>query len=153
MSCTGGKVHEKRLVWSKRLLSTHPSDCPRGHIGREVVVLLILGFAHGSCSLDNHRIPLIGFATDESVEFVESRMRWPTIKRSADTHLPGGRFVVLTPSRRRIAVHPKDFGHWSDALWSNACVTRKRGGHFHDRTGVVAVVVVTSQKCRSGGTA
>ena len=51
-------------------------------------------------SIENGRRPLIGLATDESVELVETGMRRPTIKRSRNRDLPRWRFVILAEGGR-----------------------------------------------------
>jgi len=52
----------------------------------------------------NRWIPLIGLASDESVEVFESRTRGPAIERPHRTRLPRRHFMALAELRRRIAV-------------------------------------------------
>ena len=153
VSRTGSKVHEERLLGGQRLLRSHPRDRLCRHIGREVVVLLLLGLAHRSRSMDNHRIPLVGLTADEAVELVKARSGWPAIEGTALANFPRWRLVVLAPGRCGIAVHAKNFGHRSDALRPYSCVARKCGGDLHDRSGIVAVVVVPGEQRSPRGTA
>src|SRR6266487_6713044 len=104
------------------MLGLHPGKCLVRHIDGKVVTRIVRRLdADGS--VKNRRRPLIGLATNEAVEFVEARMRWPTIKRSGNGDLPRRRFVILAKGSGAVAIESQHFRQWRDALRPNAGIT------------------------------
>jgi hypothetical protein len=81
MDRPGREIDEERLVRRHRLLGFHPIDRLVRHVDGEVVVLHF-----GRIDLDHaivdERIPLVGLAADETIEFVEALACRPAVKRT-----------------------------------------------------------------------
>src|SRR4029077_7161665 len=110
---------------------------------------MITGFMrrlYSDGSIKNGRSPLIRFATDETVKFIEARMSGPTIKRSGNRDLPRRRFVIFAKRSGAVAIQAQHFCKRRDALRADSGIAWKRSGKFHDRTGIVHVMIATRQQ-------
>src|ERR1700722_16788882 len=96
------------------------------------------------------RGPLIRFATDEAVEFVEAGACRPTIGRTRGAELPYRRLVRFAERAGRIAVQAQHFGEGGGAVGSDASVALEGGRGLGDRTHVADVVIAAGEQGRSG---
>ena len=136
----GRVVDEERLVRRHRLLRLHPVDGLVGHVDGEVVVLHLRRIDLDHAVVDE-RIPLVGFAADESVELVEALVRGPAVERTRHAGLPGGGFVPLAEGAGAVAVEPQHFRQRRDAVRILPGVAGEGRRGLHDRAGVDGVVV------------
>ena len=67
----GCKVNKEWFVRRHCLLKLNPANGFVGHICCEVIVFLGF-FWHTSDAIEDHRFPLIGLATDKTIEFVKA---------------------------------------------------------------------------------
>src|SRR6266446_10070027 len=118
------------------MLRLHPSKRLVRHINGEMITGLMRRL-YPRGSIKNGRSPLIRFATDETVKFIEARMSGPTIKRSGNRDLPRRRFVILAKRSGAVAIQSQHFCKRRHALRADAGITWKRSREFHDRTRVV----------------
>jgi hypothetical protein len=147
---TGCEVHEEGPLGRQRLLRLQPLDGLVRHVGHEVVVRVVRQLHRRGAVIDQRR-PLIGLATHEAVELVETRACGPAAGRAGDADLPGGGFVVFAELRGAVAVQTQCLGQRGHALRLLACVARVGGGDLGDAAHVVHVVVAAAQQCRARG--
>ena len=76
-------VDEERFIGCHGLLETHPGDRLIGHIGRKVIIGVVLTLKLGH-TVENDRIPLISLTRNEAVELVKARVSGPTEERTGD---------------------------------------------------------------------
>src|SRR5205807_527922 len=123
----------------------HPTERLVRHIDSEVVIRIVRRL-HSDGSIENSGRPLIGLATDETVELIEAGMRRPPVHWSGDRDLPWRRFVILAKRSGAISIQSQNLCHWCYALRAYAGISRKRSGEFHDGAGIVHVMVATGQQ-------
>ncbi len=152
MRSPGSEIREERLVRRQRLLVADPLDRLIGEVGHQMVIRIVRKFDPGHPVIEAWR-PLVGFTTDESVELVEARARWPAVCRSGRTHFPCRCFMRFSKRRCAVAVQAKHFGKGSDAIGTLTGLSCKCGCRFRDRTHIVHVVVTTAEKCSPRGRA
>src|SRR5678816_126327 len=112
------------------------------HVSREVIVGIFRNFDLRGTVVDQWRI-LVRLAANKSVEVLKTGMSGPTIIWSSLRYFPGRCFVVLTVCCRAETVLSQDFSHRRYRLWSYPIIAGKRSRGFHDRSSIVAVMVVT----------
>ena len=104
------EIHEERFVGCERLLLTNPSDRPiRQVLGERVALLRRLLRFNGLGALEQGRVVLVGLATDEAIEMLETRagrplMEWPDrgdLHTGTSWHLPN--WLVEYPLRRKVS--------------------------------------------------
>ena len=76
-------VDEERFIGCHGLLETHPGDRLVGHIGRKVIIGVVLTLKLGH-TVENDRIPLIGLTGNKAVELVKARVSGPAEERAGD---------------------------------------------------------------------
>ena len=140
MNCTRRVVDEERSVRGQGLLVLDPGDGLIGHIGEEVIIRVVGQLNLVGTVVDKRR-PLVGFATQEAVELVESLTCRPAIEWARGARLPGGRFVPLAEGSRAVAVEAQHLGDRSDIVGNLAGVAGKCRARFDDRAHVVDMVV------------
>ncbi len=97
------------------------------------------------------RLPLVGFATHEAVEVLETHTRGPLLERTGGTAvLEARRVVVLAEPRRGIAVVLEDLADGGVLQANDRVVTRIAGGEFADDTRTHGVVVAARDEGRAG---
>src|SRR5258705_9715250 len=122
------------------MLSLHPSQRLVRHINGEVVIRIVRRLdANGS--IKNGRRPLIGLTTDEAIELVETGMRGPTIVRAGNRDFPRRRLMILAKCSSAVAIQSQHFCKRRHALRADAGITWKRSREFHDRAGIVDVMI------------
>src|SRR6266404_4361667 len=127
------------------MLRLHPGKRLVRHIDGEVVIRIVRRLdANGS--IKNRWRPLIGLTTNEAIELVETGMRRPTIVRARDRDFPWRRFVILAEGGGAISIQSQHLCHWCYALRANAGITWKRSREFHDRAGIVHVMIASRQQ-------
>src|SRR5580704_4739051 len=149
MASAGCEIHEEGLVIHQRFLLAHPGDSLVGHVVSEVVSLFSCpGRFNRDGALVDPGVPLIGLATDKSIEVFEpATARRPLVERTHWAGLPDRYFVALPELRRRVAVQPE--GHWQRCfvLGENGAVAGRRGGEFSDAAHPDRVMVATGKQC------
>ena len=133
-------VDEERLVGRHRLLRLHPVDRLVGHVHGEVVVGHLRRIDLDQSVVDE-RIPLVGFATDESVELVETLMGRPAVERARYAGLPGGGLVPLAEGAGAVAIEPQHLRQRRHAVRISPRVAGEGRRGLHDRARVHGVVV------------
>ena len=101
----------------------------------------------------DRRRPLIGFASDEAVEFIKARAGGPAIEWSNGADLPRGSLVIFSERRRSVPVETKRLSQGRDGVWSDACIAGKRCRDLGDIPHVVHVMVTAGQQRRARGRA
>src|SRR6266550_6746427 len=99
--------------------------------------------------IENSRRPLIGLATDEAVELVETGMGRPTIERSRNRNLPRRRFVIFAKGGGAVAVESQHFCKRRHTLRTDSGITWKCGREFHDRASIVHVMIASRYQRRA----
>src|SRR5260370_34249387 len=94
-------------------------------------------------SIKNCRSPLIRFATDETVKFIKATMSGPTIERSGNGDLPRRRFVILPKGGGTAPIQPQHLRMRCHTLCTDSGISGKRSGEFHNRPGVVHVMIAS----------
>ena len=145
---TRREVDEERLVRRHRLLELHPRDGLIGHVGCEVIIRVVL-LGYSGYTVKNHRVPLVGLATDEAVELVEARVRRPAIEGAGHGGLPGRGLVPLAERRRAVAVEAQGLGEVLASGGALALVAGEAGGDLHHAADVDLVVVPPGQQRRT----
>jgi len=102
-------------------------------------------------SIKNRGRPLIGLATDETIELVEAGMRRPTVERSRDRDFPWRSFVIFAEGGGAIAIQAQHLCQRGYALRAYAGIARKCRGQFHDRAGIVHVMIATCEQRGASG--
>ena len=149
---TGGEVHEERLVRRQRLLLPHPGDGPvRQILGERVALLGRLRRLDRRGSLEETGIVLIGLATDETVEVLETRTGGPLVEWAGRGYLPHRHLVTLAELARRITVEPQRLRDRCLLLRPDAAVPRCRGRHLGDGPHAHRVMVAPGQQGLPGG--
>src|SRR5262245_50931641 len=106
MRSARGEVHEEGLVGHQRLLLARPEDGVVGQIlGQMVALLRRLRWLNGCRPLIECGIPLIGLATNETIEIFETIARTgPARERPGGACLPDRHLVALAKLRRTVAI-------------------------------------------------
>src|SRR5205823_4539502 len=127
------------------MLRLHPGKRLVRHVNGEVVIGIVRRLdANGS--VKNSGRPLIRLTTNEAVELVETGMRRPTIVWARDRDFPRRRLMILTKRSGAVAIQSQHFCKRRHALRADAGITGKRSREFHDRAGIVHVMIATRQQ-------
>src|SRR5438552_5185396 len=127
------------------MLRLHPGKRLVRHVDREVVIRIVRRLDENG-SVKNSGRPLIGLATDETVELIEAGMRRPPVEGARDRDFPWRRFVILAECSGAVAIQSQHFCKRRHALRADAGITWKRSREFHDRAGIVHVMIATRQQ-------
>src|SRR5258707_9818895 len=92
------------------------------------------------------RLPLIGFATDEPIEVIETLQRWPAVERAGDAGFPVGNLMILTNVFRAVAVLTQDFRDHRSALGNLAGIARIGIREFRDNSHAYGMMIATGQE-------
>src|SRR5688572_891364 len=136
------KINEERLFRCKRLLKPCPTDGLVRHVCGEVIIRILRNF-NLSSTIVYQGSPLSGFATNKSIKLVKARTGRPAVQRTGNRDFPRWSFMVLTERSGAKTILAKYLCHRSDALRSYTRIAWKSSASFHNRTGIVAVVIVT----------
>src|SRR6185369_10683241 len=96
------------------------------------VVIGIMRRLYSDGAVKNGRRPLIGLPADKTVELVKTGVRGPTVIRSGNRDLPGGRFVVLAEGSSTIAIESQHFRYRCDTLRADAGIAGECRRKFHN---------------------
>src|SRR4029077_13284719 len=103
MQSAGGEVHKERLVRRQCVLRLHPADRLVRHINSKMITRIVRRL-YPDGSIKDGRRPLIGLATYETIEFIETRMSGPAVKWPRYRDLPWRRFMILAKRSGAIAI-------------------------------------------------
>src|SRR5450631_3312243 len=101
-------IDEERRVWRCSAELLHARDRFVRHIGREVVPGLADPWKNLGVVAEQIGRPLVGFATHETVEIIETHSRRPLVERTRHAVLEGRRVVILAKPRCGVAVAFED---------------------------------------------
>jgi hypothetical protein len=140
-----GGIHEKRLVGHQSFLLSHPGDSLVGHVLRKVITFLRgLGLFHGCGALVDRGVPLVGLATNKSVEILEASSACrPLVERTQRAGLPDRDFVALSELRGRVAVQLQGHRQRSFVLGQYGAVAGRGRGQLGNATHLYRMMVAT----------
>src|SRR4030095_9511467 len=98
---------------------------------------------HSDGSIKDGGSPLIGLTTKETVKFIKTRVRRPSIVRSGDGAFPRRSFMVFAECSGAVAVESQHLGERRHTLRTDSGIAGKSGSDFHDGTGIVDVVIAS----------
>ena len=148
MASAGCEIHEERLVGHQRLLLPHPGDSLVCHVfGKVVSFLGRLRRFHWCGALVDSGVPLVGLATDKSIEILESSAACrPLVEWTHRAGLPDRYFVALSELRRRVAVQLERHRQRRFVLGQYGAVARRRSGDLGNATHPNRVMVATRKQ-------
>ncbi len=147
----GGIFHEEGLGRIDLVHVGDPVDRVVGHAGDQVpLAFLPIERIDLRGVAEQVRLPLVGVATDESVEILEAHAGRPLVERSGLACHEGRRVVVLAEPRGVVAVVEQDPPDGRLVLGDDAVVAGKPGGLLGDHAKAGRVVVPPGDQRRAG---
>ncbi len=141
----GGIVDHKGFIGCHGLLELHPFDGFISHVRGEVIVFIVL-FLHFGHTIKNDWIPLIGFAANESIKLVKTRICRPTEERAWNRYFPGSRFVPFTESSSTVSVLAQCLSNIFGIIRPSALIPRISGRNFHHRPDIHGMMIPSGKK-------
>ena len=139
------EINEERLVGRERLFRANPGDRVVRHVRHQMVVWIVRRLDRRHVFIER-RMPLVRFAADEPIKFVEAGSGRPAVGRPGDAELPGRRLVALSKGGCRIAIEPQHFGQGSDRVRALSGIAGIGGRDLGDAAHVVHVVVAAGEQ-------